>query len=219
MDALVLSPHSDDGDLAMGGTIAKLVREKNTVRQVCMIAGTYKNTQGAVIDWNTRRAEFFASQKVLGTTSPIMGPFAAENAMTTQPIGELVAYIDELVRDYTPDRVYVPLPWFNQDHTVVWEAACAAMRRSFDPVWLAYEMPGQTWPVFPQPQLGWHYEVLEPTDMMKKEAALKSHVSQNLQGGDGPVSIRSVYSLLLARGHEVGELFAERFYLIRGKKS
>ena len=65
---LVVSPHADDAEIGMGGTIAKLVKEKNNVTILTAILPN-ENLSGKVDTYmkNKRYGEQVRSSKLLGT--------------------------------------------------------------------------------------------------------------------------------------------------------
>ena len=67
LNVLVLSPHADDAELGMGGTIAKLVKQKNNVTILTAILPK-ENLSGKVDRYmeNKRYREQLKSSKLLG---------------------------------------------------------------------------------------------------------------------------------------------------------
>jgi LmbE family N-acetylglucosaminyl deacetylase len=210
---IVLSPHGDDAELAMGATMAALAARGERVRHVVMTTSQYKTSDNRLITSQQRRDEAALAASELGVE------FQPGNFVDNDLIGQLsdlVRYVDELLEAYQPTDVYTCLPWFNEDHTALYKATLAAMRRmGQQTAFWGYEMPAQELG-YRMPEAGWFYSIVDKVCMNKKLNALMAYQSQNLIRKSGPVSLRGSRTLAELRGCECGAEFAERQLLLRG---
>lgn len=215
MTILVLSPHADDAELAMGGTIAKWChRRKQEVVIAVACASKYENRDGLVVSPEDRELDQMAACHVLGAHWH-WRPFDAENKLDLVPRSEVADWIDGLLLQHAPSAVYVCLPWFNQDHTALWDALQVVARRAEGPDLWAYEMPGQ----HPPQEFGWRYEALIEPDIERKGAALMLHATQRLDLATGLISIKGAEVHTRMRGMQVNRTHAERFLLLRATQA
>jgi len=134
---LVLAPHTDDGELGAGGSIARWASEGNDVHYVAFSA--CETIQPAGQDPMILRKECAAATSVLGIARgnlSILGFEVRHFARDRQ------AVLDEMVRLNTtlrPDLVLVPsLDDTHQDHATVADEARRAFKRTR---MLGYEVP------------------------------------------------------------------------------
>lgn len=212
---LVLSPHGDDAELAMGGTMAAL-GDTDRVRHVVMTVSPYTASNGELVTHEVRMNEAALACRELGAEFH-PGPFT-DNDFIGQ-MSDIVGYIDGLLETYRPTEVYTCLPWFNEDHTVLYKATLAAMRKvgSRTRFW-GYEMPAQQLG-YTMPEAGWQYTLLSEGDLKRKLKALTAYGTQKLATKSGPVSMQGALKLAELRGNEVGFDWAERQLLLRGVRS
>ena len=103
INVLVLSPHADDAELGMGGTIAKLVKQKNNVTILTAILPK-ENLSGKVDRYmeNKRYQEQLKSSKLLG---------AKLQTLNLDPYNfkfnrEYVKIFDERIKKIRPDVIF-----------------------------------------------------------------------------------------------------------------
>jgi LmbE family N-acetylglucosaminyl deacetylase len=215
---VVLSPHADDAELAMGGYMARLVAEGVPVKHVLLSASSYARANGAQIRGIDREREFRAACVALGVNGegPLFGSLGVEeNEFHLARRGPMVDRIQKAAEGFT--ELFTCLPWFNQDHTVVWEAVSAATRPAqsgshVPEVW-AYEMPGQHHG--PQPQGSWCHVEVSSEHLMQKVRALAHHQTQMDGKQRELIGQAGVQALATLRGLEMGTKYAERFMLVR----
>lgn len=135
---LVISPHADDSELGMGGTIAKHVADGDKVHVVCV--ATHR-------DDDKRLKQFADACSVLGS-SPL---FAVRELFKDGAVGEnmkdLVTVLDQYKNNIKPDILYLPFPSVHQDHVSTYEAGLRSARISLSkaqwyiPTVLVYREP------------------------------------------------------------------------------
>jgi len=216
MRVLVLSPHGDDGELAMGATMARLVQEGHQVFHRLMTV-----VPGEIGD--ARRAEFRAASRVL-CVEPVCSDPMPEDYLDQASQCRMTGRIETAIREVEPDQLYVPLPWFNQDHNAAYEAIVAALRpvpNVFHPDMVyGYEMPGQEWAV--RQIIGTRYVKVGVDHMNQKIGALDCYQSQGASRDGRLIGPDGVWATAKLRGLECGSPglgdpnpWAERFVVLR----
>lgn len=216
---LFVSPHPDDAEYGAGGTINRLMRGGHSVMvAVCTGPGDLaKVHSGKTVTYGQRRAEQAASVAEIGSPELVWLNSAPAAKFDEVPIATFVSQFDRLFPRF--DEVYVTLPSYNQDHRIVWEAAKTAFRPGkIDNVGLfAYEQLCSNALPPALPEFGRWYVPLEERDVTAKVAALKCHHSQ-VDGREGTVyGPEEQVGHARMRGMEVGERYAELFFVVRDK--
>tara|TARA_B100001121_G_C18514567_1_gene538340 strand:+ start:16 stop:675 length:660 start_codon:yes stop_codon:yes gene_type:complete len=103
LNILVLSPHADDAELGMGGTIAKLVKQKNNVTILTAILPK-ENLSGKVDKYmeNKRYKEQVNSSKLLGARLQTLNL----NPYDFKFNREYVKIFDEKIKKIQPDVIF-----------------------------------------------------------------------------------------------------------------
>lgn len=103
LNILVLSPHADDAELGMGGTIAKLVKQKNNVTILTAILPK-ENLSGKVDKYmeNKRYKEQVNSSKLLGARLQTLNL----NPYDFKFNREYVKIFDEKIKKIQPDMIF-----------------------------------------------------------------------------------------------------------------
>lgn len=200
---LILSPHTDDGELGVGGTVARLIEEGAEIYWVVFSTSEESVPEGYPKD--ILEKEFLAAMEHL-TIPP-------ERVRVYHfPVRHLPAHrqeiLEELVmlnRTIAPDIVFAPsLHDVHQDHHTVAEEAVRAFKKT---TLLGYEEPWNN--------LTFDNKVfftLEERHLDLKAAAMECYESQKFRPYTG-----SDYLKGLARCHgvQIGKDFAEVFELVR----
>lgn len=161
---LALGAHPDDLELGCGATLAKLASRGAKVRAVIFTRG--QAGAGAESD---RNAETREALGLLGIADIHQHDFP--DTRLHQHLNELIAAIEQHVRQFAPVRVYTMFDGDrHQDHRTIYEASAVACRRV--PQILGYETPSSYPNFLPT--------VFEPVDefIERKVDALKLHRSQ-----------------------------------------
>tara|TARA_B100001123_G_C15343016_1_gene1035830 strand:- start:6638 stop:7297 length:660 start_codon:yes stop_codon:yes gene_type:complete len=103
LNVLVLSPHADDAEIGMGGTIAKLVKQKNNVTILTAILPK-ENLSGQVDEYmeNKRYQEQLNSSKLLGANLQTLNLDPYDFKFNR----EYVKIFDEKVKSIKPDVIF-----------------------------------------------------------------------------------------------------------------
>lgn len=200
---LVLAPHTDDGELGCGGTIAKLERLGYNVHYVAFCACDESLPDG--FPPGTLRNELLAATSILGIP---LNNVKVHDFTVRQLFRNRQEVLDVLVllnRELNPQLVFCPTEDdLHQDHSVV---AAEAMRAFKTKTILGYEMPWNN--------IRFHANflvTLDEEDLRTKVDALKQYASQRHRPY---VSERYLRSHAHSRGVTVGAEYAEAFTLYR----
>lgn len=201
--ALVLAPHTDDGEFGCGATIAKLCSLGIEVKYLAFSAAEESVPPGLPRD--ILRQEVMEATHALG--------LAREDVFVLKyPVRQFPSHRQEILEDlieakknFDPSIVFCPsIHDIHQDHRVIAQEAIRAFK---DRTILGYEMPWNNLSVDTT-----CFIVLSEEDVNKKVAALNCYMSQNFRNY---VNSEFVYSLAQVRGTQVGAKYAEVFEVIR----
>ncbi len=118
MNIIAFSPHPDDAEVLMGGTIAKYTQKGH---DVLIVVVTIPNQE------EKRREESRESAVILGARLSILDLDPYELAFNRN----LVEIFDEVIKGFPPDIIYTS--WIHeshQDHAAVSKATIAAARKN-----------------------------------------------------------------------------------------
>lgn len=201
---LVLCPHTDDGDLGAGASIARFVEEGKevyyTAFSACELSLPKGISKDAIIE------EFFGAINVLGI--PKEHVFLFDYGVRTFPLHrqEILENLVQLNNKIAPDLVLVSSSHdFHQDHNTLYSEAVRAFKGTSS-IW-GYEHPWNN--------LSFHTDVftkLTKEHMNVKINALKQYKSQNTRNY---MDEEFIMSLAYTRGIQAGFQYAEAFELIR----
>lgn len=223
MSVLIFSPHVDDAELSLGGYINQLCRKKRKVVVVNLSCSEYKSDvhSGAKVGVNQRIEEGLKASRRLGMNPDnyyIQTNLVKENKFNEADMGQFVNGVQSIIQCEKPDRVFIPLPTFNQDHKVTYDVCMAALRPHsslFMPSQVfGYEQPTQYWGGDINSYACMFFE-LDDHNIQAKLEALKCHESQAVSKEDGPFGLNAVKSLARLRGSQMGKKYAEMVYHLR----
>ena len=118
MKIIVFSPHPDDAEVLMGGTIAKYTKQGHDVLIVLVTTTAQKEKR---VEESRRAAAILKARLDILDINPYELAFNRS----------LVQAFDSVIRDFPPDIIYTS--WVNdshQDHEAVSKATIAAARRN-----------------------------------------------------------------------------------------
>lgn len=200
---LVLSPHTDDGELGCGGTIARLVDTGAKVYYAAFSTAEKSVPQGFpsnVLETEVRRAT-----ALLGVPADNLFVYKYEVRKLSTHRQEILDELVKLNRNLAPDLVLQPsLRDIHQDHTTVAQESLRAFKRTtilgYELIWnnLTFDTTA--------------FVALDESHITRKCAALAEYKSQ---AGRDYTSEEFLRALALARGVQIGKPFAETFEVIR----
>ncbi len=201
---LVLSPHTDDGELGAGGTIARLLQENKDVFFV-IFSGCETSVPPGMPEC-TLRNECLNSVKTMGLKPGFVIQLDYQVRMFPIHRQEILEDLVRLKKEIVPDLVMVPTSNdVHQDHAVIYWEALRAFKRDAS-IW-GYEEPWNnltfTTDIFVK---------LNPEHLEKKINCLKAYKSQYDRNYMHENFIRA---LATTRGAQLDLPYAEAFELAR----
>jgi LmbE family N-acetylglucosaminyl deacetylase len=133
MKVLVLSAHSDDQVLGLGGTIAKLAKQGNKVITVVYSAGEKspvwtRKKEKLIIQ---RMRETITADKILGVKKTIFLKYPDVTLQKNQD--EINEKTLKIIRDYEPKKIFVHHKKdLHPDHMAVWRACKYSLKKIKD---------------------------------------------------------------------------------------
>ena len=201
--ALILAPHTDDGELGCGGTIAKLVESGCEIHYIAF--SDCRISVPSAFPNDILRKELFAAMDSLCVAKErvtILDFDVRTFAARRQDI------LDEMIllrKNIQPDIVFCPTTHdIHQDHRTIAEEAQRAFKFS---TLLGYELPWNT----PSFNIAAFVD-LQEHHLQAKKKAIDCYISQR---GRSYTDAVVVESLARVRGVQAGTLFAEAFEVIR----
>lgn len=200
---LVIAPHTDDGELGCGGTMARLVEEGAEVRYVAFSIATRSLPPGFAPD--TLAKEVRAANAELGIDEDCVTTHDFEVRTFPDHRQKILELMIELWSSWPPDLVLMPsLNDIHQDHQVVAAEGLRAFKRT---TVLGYEIPWNNFNFNSQ-----LYVALEEHHIEQKVSALVQYRSQQHRNYANPEYIRN---LARTRAIDIGREFAEVFEVYR----
>lgn len=201
--ALVLAPHTDDGEFGCGGTISRLIREGCEVKYIAF--SDCKESVPSGFPDDILRSELINATECLGIQKEnveILDYKVRYFPRDRQPILEDLVKIK---KTYIPDVVFTPCSYdIHQDHNTIYQESLRAFKTC---TILGYELP---WNTFTLPSTT--LIKLELSDVEKKLNAVEKYESQKSRGYS---DAQYLMSLVQTRGMRIGVKFAEAFEMIR----
>ena len=200
---LVLAPHTDDGELGAGGSIARWVSEGHDIHYVAFSA-----CQTAIPDgWpeDVLRGAVAAATQVLGLKPEQLQVLDFDVRLFARDRHDILQAMVDLNRDLSPDLVLMPaVDDLHQDHHVIAQEGLRAFKRTSI---LAYE-------------IAWNnisfetscFVRLDEAHVQAKVDALACYQSQSARPYANPEFLRSQVRY---HGVQAGVTYAETFDVVR----
>jgi len=200
---LILAPHTDDGELGCGGTIARFVEDGKEVYYAAFSVAEKSVPEG--FPKNILEIEVRKAMKVLGVSESDLLIYKYEVRTFSYHRQEILEDIISLRKELQPDLVFIPSPNdLHQDHKVMAEEGIRAFKKS---TILGYEMP---WNNISFNTIS--FIPLEERHIKKKIDALRCYETQRYRSYLSEDFIRS---LARTRGTQIEVEYAEAFEVIR----
>ena len=200
---LVLAPHTDDGELGCGGTIAKLIEQGSEVYYVAFSA--CEQSVFPQFPKDILITEVKAATQVLGIKPEHLTLLTYDVRTFNYHRQEILDDIIKLKAQINPDLVFVPSPKdIHQDHATVSNEAIRAFK--FTSI-LCYELP---WNNFTFSTTCFFH--LDEKHIETKVNALKKYQSQAHRPYANEEFLRS---LARTRGVQINTRYAEVFEVVR----
>lgn len=201
---LVLSPHTDDGELGAGGTIARFIEEGKEVYYLVFSSCGISLETGLPSDVLIRECN--CSTKTLGLLPDKITLLDYQVRSFPTHRQEILEDMIKFKQEIKPDLVLVPSSNdMHQDHTTIYWEALRAFKKEAS-IW-GYEHPWNNLSFTTDIFVSLREEHLE-----RKLEALKCYESQSDRGYFDEQYLRS---LIHTRGEQVDLPYAEAFELVR----
>lgn len=200
---LVLAPHTDDGELGCGGSIAKFCAEGKEVYYAafCLCAKSLPATLPA----NTLELECRKATATLGIPASNLILFNYEVRELPQFRQQILEELLQLNATIKPDLVFLPAASdIHQDHQVIHQEGMRAFKNS---TFAGYELPWNNYRFHTN-----FFIRLSEAELNKKVEALKSYQSQSNRNYMQEDFTRS---LAKVRGVQCNSSYAEVFEIYR----
>jgi len=200
---LVLAPHTDDGELGCGGSMARFIEEGAEMFYAAFSIADKSLPPG--FPPGTLRKELGNAMKVLGVPERNVTVHDFEVRTFSYHRQEILEGILKLKKDIAPDTVLIPSRNdIHQDHQVLTQEAARVFKTG---TVLGYEMPWNnlsfdTTCIVP----------LEERHVAKKIEALACYETQKDRSYSKPEFTRS---LAVVRGTQINKEFAEAYDVVR----
>ncbi len=198
---LVISPHTDDGELGCGGSIARFTYEGYDVKYVAL--SCCEDSVPKEYPRDILRTEVKAATKKLGIDDPILLEFEVRKfpQYRQQILDALIA----LKKELKPITVFTPSSFdTHQDHKVTYEETLRAFKQC---TILGYEQP---WNNITFNTLS--FVSLKEEHIRMKIDALRCYSTQREKAYFNSDFIRG---LALTRGTQIEERYAEAFEVVK----
>ena len=200
---LVVSPHTDDGELGCGGYIARLIDEGNDVFYVALSAAEKSVPHGLPAD--TLRKEVMNATAELGIKTENVSVLGYDVRVFSEHRQSILDDLLRMKKDLKPDTVLTPsIQDLHQDHKTTTDECTRAFK---DTSLLGYELPWNN--VSFSTSL---FVRLDESHLDRKMRALAAYHSQ--QGRDY-FSREYISALAITRGVQVKTRYAECYEVIR----
>jgi len=200
---LVLAPHTDDGELGAGGTIAKFIESGSKVTYVAFSTAAESLPKGFPSD---------TLNKEVSKATRALGIFSNNLIVFDYPVRRFNYYRQEILEDLVKlrnsnefDLILTPsLKDIHQDHATIAEESLRAFKNitilGYELIWNNLSLDTKC------------FVELEERHLQKKFMALKCYESQ---GHRRYLSKNFTLSLATTRGVQAGSTYAECFEVIR----
>lgn len=214
---LVIAPHADDDILGCGGLLEKACRKKIPIKVIIAAVGNTKHPHiESIVTAEVRKKEVQDALDFLGCSEFEVLYNDKDSELDTISKKELIGELDNILTDFSPTMVFIPLPSYHQDHQVLHDACIAALRPNPDKQYkfiAMYEYPLIVWQHRPFWNIGEAYlDISETID--RKITAFKKHKSQ-LRESKHLISPINVKKWAEMRGLESGYKYAEKYYILK----
>jgi N-acetylglucosamine malate deacetylase 1 len=201
--ALVLAPHTDDGEFGCGGTMARLVEAGAEVRYVAFSIATRSLPPGFAPDTLAREVREATTELGISDANLTVHDFDVRTFPEHRQ--EILELLIEIWNDWQPDAVFQPsLHDVHQDHQTIAQEGLRAFKRT---TILGYEIPWNNFDFSYQA-----YIALKKPHIERKVAALAKYASQqHRRYANGEY----VWNVARTHGTNVNRDYAEVFQVYR----
>lgn len=198
---LILAPHTDDGELGCGASIAKYILEKKKITYVAF--STCSQSLPKEMPPDTLAKECAAATKALGIGDTVFFDFTVRRLLFHRQ--EILEELISINNNLKPQTVFLPAKNdIHQDHQIIYAEGLRAFKNSNV---LGYELPWNNFEFQPN-----YFERISEEQLSSKLLALKEYKSQASRKYMNPEFLRS---LAVVRGVQANTELAEAFEIYR----
>ncbi len=200
---LVLSPHTDDGELGAGAFISQLV--ESGVEKKYIAFSSCKESLPVGFESDTLIKECSTAVKTLGFSKEDKTIYDFPVRNFPEKRQEILEELVKVKKEYAPDTIFVPSSNdIHQDHATVCSEALRAFKNT---TVLGYELPWNN--------ISFRSDLVvevSKSNLDKKVAAIKQYKSQYFRNYNNENYILNYASI---RGTQIGVKYAEAFEVLR----
>lgn len=215
---LVVAAHTDDEALGCGGTIAKHVKNGDTVFAVFIADGVSSRPDAEEDEPARRNLAATNAQRILGIAESFMLGLP-DNRLDSLPLLDIVQPLESVVSKIKPDIVYTHhYGDLNVDHQIVHKAvmtACRPLPASSVKEIYAFEVLSSTEWNTPGHLTFQPNHFVDITDTIDTKLASLDAYKLEMRASPHSRSIEHARTLAQSRGLTVGTYFAEAFMTVR----
>jgi len=200
---LILAPHTDDGELGCGGSIAKFIEDEKEV--IYMAFSTAQTSVKSDFPKNILEVEVKKARETLGIPPENLIIHNYPVRRFPQHRQEILEYLIKINKEIKPDLIFVPsLNDIHQDHQVIAREGLRAFKKQ---TIFGYELPWNN--IVFETRC---FITLEKRHIEKKAKALGCYKSQKHRSY---LNQDLIWSLARTRGGQVEGEYAEAFEVLR----
>lgn len=199
---LILAPHTDDGELGCGGTIAKFCAEG---REVHYVAFCSVPQPPSAVDEHTLKLECKKATSILGIPASRLKIRNYVIRELPEKRNKILQEMLELNTEIKPDLVLLPaVSDIHQDHQVIHQEGMRAFKNTS---FAGYELPWNNYSIHTN-----FFIRLTEAEINKKIESLKVYESQ---ASKNYMTAEFIRSLAKVRGVQANSMYAEAFEVYR----
>lgn len=198
---VILAPHTDDGELGCGASIAKYIHEGKQVTYIAF--STCSQSVPDHLPKDTLATECKNATKALGINNTIFFDFEVRKLLFNRQ--EILEELLKLNQQLQPETVFLPAQNdVHQDHQVIHAEGLRAFKNCNV---LGYELPWNNFRFQPT-----YFERITEDQLTTKQTALREYKSQSERKY---MSADFIRSLAVVRGMQANASLAEAFEIYR----
>jgi len=203
MIIICLAPHTDDGEIGMGGSINKFIEEGNEVYYIAF--STAEKSLPQRFSKDSTRKEVVKATGILGIKPDNLVILNFEVRTFSKYRQEILEIMIEMNKKIKPDIVFLPSSTdTHQDHSTIQEEGFRAFKKCSI---LGYEVPWNNLNFTTN-----SFIFLKKENIQKKIDSLSCYLSQKVKNNNG---LEIIKPLAKVRGLQIGTEYAEAFEVIR----
>lgn len=215
---MVVAVHPDDETLGCGGSLLRLGEMGKELAWV-IVTTTENSTIFSKEYTEKRRGEIDRVKNAYGFSKTYQLPFEAGMLEETPKIN-VVKAINEAVKDFQPDTIFLPFPWdIHKEHQVTFEAALACtkvFRNPFIKRVILMETPSETDFVPANVVQSFTPNLfVDITNQLEKKLEIMQIFDSEVLPHPFPRSLESIRALAVYRGGQAGCGAVESFMMIK----